>query len=244
MLISEGIVVYKIVACDDEFFILDMLKKMMEDNYYAQSTITLCQNGFSLIDYVCEVAKGNVDIVMLDIDMDGENGIEIAELLKQRYPHLKIIFFTGHIEYVTDIFEADPCFFIVKPLEESRVVQAIDKAISLIQEDRQRCISIVTRGEIRNIQLTKIRYIENRNRTLIIKEQNLNFEVHMKIGKIEEQLPENFFRCHQSYIVNFNHVKELTSSGTLLYSGEFVPVSRSKYSATKTAFLHYLGEKV
>lgn len=235
---------YKIVACDDENYILDTLNRIVEDNYYAQATITLCQTRFSVIDYICEVAKGNVDIVMLDIDIDGENGVEVAELLKQRYPHLKIIFFTGHIEYATDIFEADPCFFIVKPLEESRVVQAIDKAISLIQEDRQRCISIVTRGEIRNIQLSKIRYIENRNRTLIIKEQNLNFEIHMKIGRFEEQLPENFFRCHQSYIVNFDYIRELTLSGAILYSGELVPVSRSKYSATKNAFLHYLGEKI
>lgn len=235
---------YKIVACDDETLILDILSRIVKDNYYAQATVTLFHDRFSLIDYVCEVAKGNVDIVMLDINIDGENGIEIAELLKQRYPHLKIIFITGHIEYATDIFEADPCFFIVKPLEESRVLQAIDKAICLIQDDRQRCISIVTRGEIRNIQLPKIRYIENRSRTLIIKEQNLNFEVHMKIGELEEQLPENFFRCHQSYIVNFDHVRELTLSGVLLYSGEFVPISRSKYAATKTAFLHYLGEKV
>lgn len=235
---------YKIVACDDEKFILDTLSQIVEENYYAQATITLCQNRFSVIDYVCEVAKGNVDIIMLDIDIDGESGVETAELLKQRYPHIKIIFFTGHIEYACDIFEAQPCFFIVKPLEESRVVQAIDKAISLIQEDRQRCISIVTRGEIRNLQLPKIRYIENRNRTLIIREQNLDFEVHMKIGKLEEQLPENFFRCHQSFIVNFDHVRELTLSGALLYSGELVPVSRSKYSDTKKAFLHYLGEKV
>ncbi len=235
---------YKIVACDDENYILDTLNEIVEDNYYSQATITLCRNRFSVIDYVCEVAKGNVDILMLDIDIDGENGVEIAELLKQRYPHLKVIFFTGHIEYVTDIFEAEPCFFIVKPLEVSRVVQAIDKAISLIQEERQRCISIVTRGEIRNLQLSKIRYIENRGRTLIIREQNLNFEVHMKIGKLEEQLPENFFRCHQSFIVNFDHIRELTLSGAILYSGEFVSVSRSKYSATKTAFLHYLGEKI
>lgn len=235
---------YKIVACDDEQEILEILRNVVKENYYSEATLTTFNDGFSIIDYVCEVAKGNVDILILDIDIAGENGIEIAERLKKLYPHLKVIFLTGHMQYVCDIFEADPCFFLVKPLEDNRVIQAVDKAFRLIQEERQRCISIVTRGEIRNVQLSKIRYIENQNRTLIIREQNLNFEVHMKLNEFEKMLPENFFRCHQSFIVNLDHIRELTLAGALLYSGELIPVSRSKYSDTKVAFLRYLGKRV
>lgn len=235
---------YSVVACDDMQDSLHYIRKVIEQNYDAQIKLTLCSSAFSTVDYICEVAKGNIDILMLDIDLDGDNGIEVAEMIKQRYPHIKIIFFSGYIDYVRDIFEAEPCFFIVKPMTEERIVQALDKAISLIRVERQFCISIVSKGEIRNLQLSKIRFVENRNRTLIIREQNLDCEVHMKLADLQKQLPGNFFRCHQSYIVNLCHIRELSLLGAELYSGELIPVSRSKYADTKKAFLHYLEAKV
>ncbi|MDD6729115.1 MAG: LytTR family DNA-binding domain-containing protein [Eubacteriales bacterium] len=235
---------YKIVACDDMKESLFFIRNVVEQNYFGQATVTLSTDAFSTIDYICETAKGNVDILMIDIDLGNDNGIEVAELIKQKYPHIKIIFFTGHIDYARDIFEADPCFFIVKPMTEERVIQAIDKAISLIQVERQFCISIVSKGEIRNLQLSRIRFVENRNRTLIIREQNLDCEVHMKLSELQKQLPDNFIRCHQSYIVNLSHIRELTLNGAELYSGEVIPVSRSKYSDTKKAFLEYLQATV
>jgi DNA-binding LytR/AlgR family response regulator len=235
---------YKIVACDDNPAITEYLSGVIEENYYSEVNFIAFHTKFDLIDYICETVKGNVDILMIDINLGEDNGIEAAELIKQRYPHIKVIFITGYIIYAKDIFEAEPCFFLVKPIEDARLVQAVDKAIALIQEERQRCISVVTRGEIRNLQLSQIRFIENQNRTLIIREKNLDFEVHMKLNKFEEQLPDNFFRCHQSYVVNLDHVRELTIDGALLYSGERVPVSRSKYADMKKAFLKYLGQKL
>ena len=235
---------YKIALCDDNPEILGFLKSVIEDNYYAEISIVSFMTGFSLIDYISEIVKGNVDILMIDINLGDENGIEIAERVKQQYPHIKIIFVTGHIDYAKDIFEAEPCFFLVKPVEENRLIQAVEKAISLIQEERQRCISVVTRGEVRNLQLSQIRYIESRGRTLIIREKNVDYEVNMKLSKFQEQLPENFLRCHQSYVVNLDHIRDLSIEGALLYSGELVPVSRSKYSEVKKIFLRYLGNKL
>lgn len=235
---------YKIVICDDSHEIADYLEDAIAECYHNEVNTVSFHNRFDLIDYVCEVAKGNVDILMIDINLGADNGIEVAELLKQSYPHIKIVFITGYIDYARDIFEAEPCFFLVKPIEKDRLIQAVDKAISLIQEDRQRCISIVTRGEIRNLQLSQIRYIENRNRTLIIKEKNIYYEIHMKMDEFEKQLPKNFFRCHQSYIANLDHIRELTVDGAVLYSGELIPVSRSKYGDVKKAFLNYLGQRI
>lgn len=235
---------YKIVACDDENEILEGLRTIIFDNYDAQVSLVLCSTAFQTIDYVCDVAKGNVDILMLDIDLGNESGIELAETIKQRFPHIKIIFFTGHISYACDIFEAEPCFFIVKPLQENRVIQAVDKAISLIESERQRCISLISHGEVRNVQLSRIRFIENKNRTLTIREQNLDCDVHMKLSELQPQLPENFFRCHQSFIVNLDHIRELSPTGALLYSGEVIPVSRSRYMDTKKALLNYLKAKI
>lgn len=235
---------YKIVACDDNPKVTEDLQKVIEENYGTEVNFISFSTRFSVVDYICETIKGNVDVLMIDINLGEDSGIETAELIKQQYPHIKVIFVTGYIQYVMDIFEADPCFFIVKPLEEDRVTQAIDKAISLIQEERQRCISVVSRGEIRNLQLSQIRFIENRNRTLIIREKNLDFEVHMKLDIFQEQLPDNFFRCHQSYVVNLDHIRDLTVDGALLYSGERVPVSRSKYSEAKKALLKHLGKRL
>ena len=235
---------YKIAICDDSSEVAEFLKEKIVENYHPEVNVFAFNNRFNLVDYIFEVAKGNIDILLIDINLGSDNGIETAEQIKQRYPHIKVIFITGFVNYVMDIFEADPCFFLVKPIEENRLVQAVDKAIALIQEERQRCISVVTRGEIRNLQLSQIRFVENKNRTLIIREKNLDFEVHMKLDDFQAQLPENFFRCHQSFLVNFDHIRELTVDGAMLYSGELVPVSRSKYADMKKAFLKHLGGKL
>lgn len=234
----------KVIVCDDNDEILNNICDMIYQNITYEFHLSMYNNSFALTDYIFEKSKGDIDLLIIDIDLGNDSGIEIAAEIVRQYPHIKIIFISGHLQYTIDIFDVQPVYFLHKPFDDSRLVKAFEKAYFLIEQDKMKCIPIINRGEILNVRLSSINYIESNRRVAIIHEQNSNREANMKLDEIQNKLPFSFLRCHQSYIVNMDRIKRFNLNGAELFSGEIVPVSRPKYSETKKVFLKYLGEKV
>lgn len=234
----------KIAICDDNEIALNHISTLINKNINLDKSLFTYKNAFSLTDYIFNVAYGNIDILIIDINLGDDNGITIATEIKQRYPHIKIIFVTGHINYALDVFDVEPVYFLNKPIDENRLIRAFEKTLQIIEEDKKMCVSLILRGEIINIRVSQIKFIESKKRIIVIYEHNMQREATMKLDEIAGKLPRNFLRCHQSYIINMDRIKCFSLNGAEIYSGEVVPISRPKYIEAKKAFLHYLGEKI
>ena len=66
--------------------------------------------------------------------------------------------------------------------------------------------------------------------------------VYMKMDELEKLLPENFLRCHKSYMVNMNQIASFAAEGIILESGRKIPVSRAKYQEARKRFWEYFNE--
>ncbi len=234
----------KIVICDDNKAILSSLSELIKQKIKADFVLNVFSNTFALYDYVFEIAKGSIDVLITDIDLGDENGVSVAAEVKQRYPHVKIIFISGHLNLALDVFDVEPVYFLYKPIDPERLVKAFEKTVAMIEADKKNCVSIVYRGEIVNVEINRIKYIESQKRHVIIHESDYEREAAMKLDEIECKLPGNFLRCHQSYIVNMDRVKNFSIKGAEIYGGGIVPISRPKYKEVKKLFLSYMGGQI
>lgn len=230
-----------IAICDDNITTLDYLDLTINNILKSNCKISKFNNGPALEFYIDDTMKSNLDILIIDIDLGNENGIEIAKRIKSKYPTIKIIFITGFIDYSKNIFDADPTYFIVKPIQIENLTKALNTAIKSIEDDKPNILSLSSKGIVASINLKKIKYMESLKRQILIHETDNEIKIYYKLKELEKHLPKNFIRCHQSYIVNMDKVKYLNMYFFLLRTGEEIPVSQSRYNKTKEIFLEYLG---
>lgn len=234
----------KIAICDDDIRILEGFSEIIQEKYKGKFEITRHLSPFFLEQYVIDEQKGNVDIIILDIQLGEENGIEVARKIQKEYPNIGMILLTGYLEYARDIFRADPSYFLVKPVKREELFAAIDKCLKLqpIRESRELCIEV--KGSVIRLPIQDIYYMESEKRRIHIYGETGHQECYGKLGDFMERLTEQFVRCHQSYIVNMDKIQKMEMEEILLINGEKIPVSRAKYSEVRERFIQYLKDKM
>lgn len=235
---------YKIAVCDDNMSTVEYISAFITKKFKDQHKIFKFDNAKDLERYVFAVLKGELDILIIDIDLVTDNGIRVTERLKKEYPTIRVIFVSGQTRFVGDVFETKPIYFIEKPINSDKLLSAVSMAIQDIEEGARDTITIRSRGTVLSLDLRKIMYLASTQRTVTIFEGKNTRDVYGKLDEIEKFLPGKYCRCHQSYIVNFDYVKELTMSQFILFNKAKVPISQSKHKDVKCLFMRYLGESL
>ena len=161
-----------ILVCDDDLQICKEIKNTIQTKYpnYLISEID------DLESYYMKIKHGNEkmpDIVIMDIRWDtadetNSDGIRMSVKLQKLYPRLKIIFLTGFIHYATEIFDARPSAFLVKPVHEKKLYKTLDKVIDEIRREKRDVLSIPNAGGVININVCDILYLESNRHELIL----------------------------------------------------------------------------
>lgn len=230
----------KVAICDDDCLTRNSLAAMLRQEYGSVMEIFLYEEAEQLLK-IWEMEKKQEDIVLMDIRFARTDGISVAKKLQERYRKVRIIFITGYIDYATEIFRAEPIFFLTKPISRDRLTEAVEKALARIKEERRQQISLSMKGCIMRVDVNEIRYIESNKRTSYIYREEDKIVLNRKLGELERQLPDSFLRCHQSFLVNMRYIRSFTGREIELADGRKIPVSRPKQSVARESFLRYLG---
>lgn len=199
-----------IAVFDDEKIIVDYVGELIKENLDVNAKI---YKYTKLEEFKGDCKKGilqKINAIYIDIKIDSLNGIEIARKIQQENPKIKIIYMTAYSQYSEAIFKTKPTYLLLKPIKKEQIKKSLERAL---QEEKQNK-SIKTfniKGKIFNIEVEKIKYIESNKRVVIIYEEDLKRRIYGKLDEIEEMLSSNFVRCHQSYIVNLEYVRELNT---------------------------------
>lgn len=234
----------RLAVCDDNQAVLDKIKALLDRHYEKEIRTELFTNTFSLETYLVDKIRGNIDVLIMDINIGEENGIMAAKNIQEKYPHIKIIFLTAYINYATEIFKVEPVYFLVKPIDAAKVYEAVDKAMDMIQNEQENAMMVNFRGEILKVRFSSIMFMESDRHVVKINTFTNTLTTSKKIADFLEELPENFCRCHQSYIVNMDKINKFSVSGIELNNGVIIPVSRNRYKESKEQFMSYLGGKL
>lgn len=198
--------IHKIVICDDVEEEGKELAALAGEYYKEKAEILLCANGDELEKIL---GKGDIDIIFLDIEMPGENGIEIKNRLEAERVESYIVFVTAHMDFMQEAFGRNVVGYIEKPPEKEKFYKVLMRIDS--SESQNRIIEVETvLGEIKKIQLDHIRYIEADKIYSFIHIEDERILVCKGLNKWEEELKEEYFvRIHRSYLVNLRYVDRI-----------------------------------
>lgn len=233
----------EIFACDDDVTITEYLKFFIIKNFgedYRVITMNGCQELIGMI----EINERVPDILIMDINLKDGNGIETVKKIQKNHPKLKVIYLTGIINYATSIFETNPAYFLVKPINENKLNDAIVKVTKDIELDRSDSIIVKTNGSEMILYRSEILYVESQGRKLILYMQDgTKAEIYERMDTIQETLGSSFIRSHKSFLINMKYIVERTNKEFCLSNGRVLPISKPNLRDAKIKFISYLGEE-
>ncbi len=230
----------KIAICDDEKNVCDYIEKRTRD-YLAkvdeEAELAVFLDGTPLIDH-CKEKPDDFDIIFLDIKMKTVNGVDCAKQLRDSGVDALIVFVTSSAEYVFSGYEVKAFRYILK----TDLVNAFDRifgeCLKELSKSDESFYTVKTASAVKNIPLNDIFYFESNKRVLIVHTKNDEYSFYGKLDQVEKDLEgKDFIRTHQSYFVNAKKIKSVSKDSAELLNGELLPVSKSKASAVKNAYL-------
>ncbi|MCM1173837.1 MAG: LytTR family DNA-binding domain-containing protein [Blautia sp.] len=169
------------------------------------------------------------DVYFLDIEMEGINGIELADEIRRRNVYSGIFFVSFHESYVFDAFGVKADGFIRK--KELR--GDLHKALSSVMKREMKEQSIVKiqmdSGGYLRIKPAELLYCQSEEHYVRFQWQDEGSELHrIKLSEVEKELKEcHFLRVHERYLVNRAYIRALQPNKLILLNGQEIPISRS-----------------
>ena len=229
---------YRIAICDDEKIFNESAKVLLE-NIALQNRIEISVESYLNANILLsDLENGHkyFDLILFDVIIGDENGINIACKIKQNYTDIKFIFMTAYPEYAIDGYEAEPSGFLIKPLNEVKLKRAFLRAF---QNYKLQNLIIKENGKSYSINLKSIIYIEIYGKTLTFHlKDNKTLEFTKTLSEIIQLLPkDNFIQCHRSFLVAINEIKSIVRYEILLSGGMKIPVSKLRYTDVQKALI-------
>lgn len=230
----------KIAVCDDEPIFRKQLKAILEEYYCSLDVLVL---SYSSGEELLGAVKGNpFDLVFLDIEMEGIDGLETAKRLNELVSDLPVILLTSHTELAMEGYEVRAFRFLGKPVDKRKLQEALGAFEKLRQQEQK--IEIVTEGGSRYLSPAVIRYIKSENVYLQIVTGEQSFLVRKTLKEQLRELPEDLFvMVHRSYIVNLNETAGFDGETVTLRDGSRIPVSRGKREMFRLRMLQFMKKR-
>ena len=229
---------YNVILCDDNEVFLSEAEKMFSSEYKCMFNIAVSK---TIAEAVAKISEINIDIAVLDIEMDKENGIDLGKIINEKFPDCRIIYLTNHISYATDVYSTDHTYFVLKDDMDKNLPKAIEKAINEKEAQKNDFITVSSKDRKRILRICDILYCERTGRTTTIFLKDDSFVSIENLDKLYEILSEKgFTKCHKSFIVNMDKVSEIFRNKYVFEGGKEVPISRSFSDITKTDFAKFM----
>lgn len=228
----------KIAICDDEVTTLHQIKKYLEEYPKVKFIIDEFQSGEKLL------AGGNqYEIILLDIDMKGINGIETAQQIRLRDKKVKIIYVTNYSDYTSYAFAVHAFAYLLKPVKKSELYQQLDEAFDYFQTPSKILLEFHTTDGIVRVEAADILYFEYQGHKVFLRTLKEIYVLKRRITEVALELSDKgFIMPHKSFVVNLYHVKNIKGYDIYLTDNTLIPLSQKKSMEFRKALNHYLSE--
>lgn len=230
----------RILICDDDTLMIEQIqkyiKKFFEKIGIRCPTLACFSNGEALL-----ADNGDKDIVFLDIEMPGMNGIYVGNELKKSNRDIIIFIVTSYSEYLDEAMRFQVFRYLSKPLDKQRFMRNMKDAVDLYNTRTVR-IPVETKQGVHTLPASSIIAVESQGRKVIVHTTEQDFVSVHNMHYWLDLLPKNcFFQTHRSFIINFEHVTDFDHSLVHMANEPFHSyLTKRKYSAFKEAYLLYL----
>ena len=229
----------RILICDDDVLIIEQLQKYIInffENIGVKCPELVCfSDGESLLS-----DKGEKDILFLDIEMPGINGIYVGNELKRANNNIIIFIVTSYFEYLDEAMRFHVFRYLSKPLDKQRFFRNMKDAVDLYNAITIK-IPVETKQGMHTLPVSSVIAIEAQGRKITVHTTLCDFESIHNMQYWLELLPKNrFFQTHRSFIINFEHVTDFDRNLVHMSDNQPAYLTKRKYSSFKQAYLLYL----
>ena len=224
----------KVMLIDDEPEIRKLLHKMVE----RQPDYQVVAEGGDFSQAVTDFARYKPDVVFMDIDLNGESGLECARVLTELNPRLKVIFATAHSEYMANAFEIYAFDYLVKPFNMERVAKTLERIRGSLTENGF-AQSVRPDQAVRPQRYKNKLFIKGKEQAYLLNMEEIilaerlegytsivtaggRHRTSISLSDLEEKLNAGeIMRCHKSYIINIAQIVRIEPYGRWTYVVKF-----------------------
>ncbi len=229
----------QIAICDDEKETRDLISEKIK-RLYPKASLLLYQSGKELLLSGCYP-----DILLLDIQMPGKNGMETAIEFRKYNKETVLIFITVLEDYVFQAFDVGAFHYLVKPLDDKRFTEVLANAVkqseyskSINFKKEEPNIIITTGGKHFTVRLEDIVYAEVFNRKVILHTLDTDIEYYGKMKELQKKVGDSFYRSHRAFLVNFKFVRKYDATAIYLERGQAL-MAKQNYRDFVKSYLRY-----
>lgn len=234
----------RIAVCDDkpeELNRISYILNLYQTTNQLHMGIHDFSSGFSLLDALDSGER--FDIIILDIIMPGENGMDIAREIRKNHTEIEIIFLTSSPEYAVESYEVNANNYILKPVSEDKLFMVIEKCLKHIDNECSAGLILRTgANQYTRILYSKLLYGEAMRKTVNLHlSDNTVVSSVMTFTKLVTLLENNsdFVKTHRSYIVNMNYIEHISKNEIIMMNGDRIPIPPKKYSEVSKIFFDF-----
>lgn len=236
----------KIAVCDDEKEIRDLLAEKVS-RLYPLADLLLFKSGEELL-----LTNKEADILLLDIQMSGKNGLETAGELRKKDKDIIIIFVTALEDFVFQAFDVGAFHYLVKPFDDKKFENILKNAVMEVEvrkcrksEDsshENRNLLIMAGGKHITVAPSEIIYAEVFDRKIILHTTREDIEYYGKMKELYKKVGEDFYRPHRAFLVNFNYIRKYDGTTIYLEKGQAL-MAKQNYKDFVRSYLRYNQRK-
>lgn len=223
-----------IAIIEDEPIYAKQLKGILEQ-WAKQFNCLVCVDYFNDVKAFLLNDFDTYDVAFLDIELnDTMDGLELAQLMREKLYKGSIVFLTNYKEYVFQGYDVQALNFLLKPVKAEDIIKCMNIVFESIREN-----AYVFNSNIESIKIpySKILYFSSSSHYMDIYTTETVYSHRGKLADMKCHLPYNFIQCHRSILVNINHVEKIFKTDLILVNGCTLPISGTYLEQIRTAFL-------
>lgn len=229
----------KLAVCDDEKVFRSDLKRILG------MELDLCGIDYHITEFasgealIAGLEKTDCQLLFLDIEMKGMDGVAAARKLREMKRQMEIIFVTSYADFVFQGYEVRALNYILKPYEPERIASVLHTALEALDIDAEKYYVIEQKGGSIRVPLSTVKYFSSDRRTVHAVTTDREYTFYEKLSDLEAELPDTFVRIHNRYLVHLKYL-DAVRQNTAVVDGKELPVSRSCKSELSIAFAKYM----
>ncbi len=228
----------QIGICDDETQIQFMIEEFL-GQILKEKDIEADIECYGSGEELCKsYEKGMFDLIFLDIEYQGMNGVEIGRFIREEKEddEVEIAYISGETKYAMELFEYQPINFLVKPMKKSDVNHVVEKYI-LRHQQKDNVFQYKIGGDIYQVALSDIVYFSSSARKVTIHKRDGEAQFYGSLEQIYSRVKgKRFLYVHKSYIVNYNCIRKMEYEQVTLNDKSIIPISQSRRTAIRKQF--------
>ena len=240
----------KIAVCDDEPLdlnrIQDLVSEYIKDHPNPGVTITRFDSSESLLE---RLKNETYQIYLLDILMNGKNGIEVGEVIRENDSHAAIIYLTVSPDYALASYSVDAQYYLLKPVEKEKFFRILGREIENLTKKTDTYITVRTKDGLKSIRTDLIMYVEQNYHVFSYHlTHDMVLESVTSRASFDQELQDllsdsRFVKISSSILVSMRCIKTINKKGLILQNGKELLVARA-YSEAKHRYMEYMIQGV